>query len=602
MHQKRMSAGPIRAAVGAAACLLSFLVLIEPAEAQPAFKHCRSQEGMGIMSEDSVLFCTRVYGRTKTQAQIDVLQRAVKVFDERCESHLDCQGLQRKIIRDENKCLTSRRFSVSCQRRVELQAVRQPLQDRFPDDDPRLLELTQLILDDQMKAAAELAMSLAGTIAEKHAESASFDPLLTLAGDIEVGVRKPRVLANVPGAKDVNRFRLVAGSLLDRFHEKRGRMPTAGEFANRVADSNLHDGFAVEDFQLESPRSATMRVALPSRQVRFFHRHQVEPEQPKLTSRRKLSQHLKRIPSAPPDTGATVVEYADYPVFLLHQHQRLDYKTYSVLAGKDRDWLQSEMAGQPVPVQAKVLSRDENYQDRVAGMCVIDKERAHYLDFVNAARDDTAAAVDMKWITPHYPRFADEHGIGDEAVLHKVAASTPADSRLFRYANQGYLAEANYVVGYEGPLVVAALEISASLADRIQNELPDHVELHDHREDGLSDYRLTACYVSGESKTHYLVWRDMGLMPVGAPYAKRIFQDKRIQLALEDERLAERAMLCRILEHRRFPHDIPASLEQAVRQAAGLNCDADIERFLALVESAPDDPSLQAVRARFDQQ
>ena len=95
---------------------------------------------------------------------------------------------------------------------------------------------------------------------------------------------------------------------------------------------------------------------------------------------------------------------------------------------------------------------------------------------------------------------------------------------------------------------------------------------------------------------------DMGLLPVGAPYVRRIFQDQRINLALEDEGLAERALLCRILENKKFPHDIPASLEQELRHTAGLNCETDVSRFLARVESAADDASLQTVRARFDQQ
>ena len=74
--------------VGIVALMLGLLATEKPVAARPSLKSCKTQEGMGIMGEDSVVFCARVYGRNKIQAQIDVLQRVVNAFDQRRDSYL----------------------------------------------------------------------------------------------------------------------------------------------------------------------------------------------------------------------------------------------------------------------------------------------------------------------------------------------------------------------------------------------------------------------------------------------------------------------------------------------------------------------------------
>jgi hypothetical protein len=280
--------------------------------------------------------------------------------------------------------------------------------------------------------------------------------------------------------------------------------------------------------------------------------------------------------------------------------QNFDYRSYSVLERKDAEWLREEVQKQTHLVAPTVVRRTEDYESKTASYCAIGKDRAHYLDFVTAGDFDPMTIPDMKSVSGHYPRFGPE--VGDEAVVKKLASSDPSRARLFRYPDLGFLGEKNYVVGYEGRLVTAIVEIGEPLADRIEKTLTNKVQVHDYRMKGYSDYRLTPCYLRGQYKTHHLIWQEMGFFSIGAPYAKRILGIKNVRLTSKDELIAEKAVLCRILEKKRFPQDIAPPLEKTIRAAAGLDCGADTKRFLSMFSPNSTKQSFVKIRKLYDRE
>ena len=128
------------------------------------------------------------------------------------------------------------------------------------------------------------------------------------------------------------------------------------------------------------------------------------------------------------------------------------------------------------------------------------------------------------------------------------------------------------------------------------------VDVHDYRESGYSNYRLTPCFLSGMYKTHHSIWQEMGFFPIGAPYAKRLLKINNVTLSSEAERVAEKAMLCRILEKKRFPQEIDESLGDGIREAANLECKVDTQRFLSMFTADSADQGFVRIRKLYDQE